>query len=195
MVSPAGLKCGPTQPVSWLAFGETGGILIASILHVMNHRLLSSFVFIVSLGFLAGCQTVDARIRKNPEAFASVDQATQDKVKQGIIDLGFSENLVYLAIGAPDLKRKSVSATGQTETWIYYASSVLKADFPQNGYYRHDYNPPVDELPYSGTERGSYRDVYVSATHDFPANFPGKKGRTSVVFSDGKVIVIEQTKS
>ena len=40
-----------------------------------------------TLGFLAGCQSVDDRIKEKPEVFARLDAATKDKIKQGIIDL------------------------------------------------------------------------------------------------------------
>lgn len=148
----------------------------------MNRRLFSSFVLVVSLGFLAGCQTVDDRIKENPESFASVDKATQDKIKQGIIDLGFSENLVYLALGSPAQKRQSVSATEKTVTWVYYASSELRTDVLHEGYYRHYYDP----------NSGDRRCVYIPAT--FESGLPEKKARIHVVFKDGKVCMIEQTK-
>lgn len=149
----------------------------------MNCRRFSSFIFIVGLGFLAGCQTVDDRIGRAPESFASVDQATQDKIKQGIIDLGFSENMVYLALGAPAQKRKSVSATGETVTWIYYASSELRADILHDGYYRHYYDP----------NSGDRRTVHIPAT--FENSLPEKKERIHVIFRDGKVSMIEQTQN
>jgi endo-alpha-1,4-polygalactosaminidase (GH114 family) len=148
----------------------------------MNRRLLSSFMLAASLGFFAGCQTVESRIKENPETFAQLDKATQDKIKHGIIDLGFSEDLVYLAIGKPAQKRKSVSATGQTETWIYYAASELRANIIHNGYYRKYYDQKL----------GVYCDEYVPAT--FEDGIPEKRERIQVVFQDGKVSLIEQTK-
>ena len=99
-----------------------------------------------SLGFLTGCQTVDSRIKEKPDVFAQLDPATKDKVKQGIIELGYSEDVVYLALGTPDQKRESVSATGKSITWIY------------NTYYNR-----YDGGFYAGYHRSVYFDPYLRA--------------------------------
>lgn len=132
---------------------------------------------------ITGCQTVDSRIKEKPELFAGLDLATQDKIKQGIIDLGFSEDMVYLALGAPDQKKESVSATGQTVTWIYNSYYERYDGTHHAGYHRQVYFDP-----YLRTYRVHYRpiilDSYVSE----------KEERIRVVFKEGKVAVIEQTK-
>ena len=136
-----------------------------------------------SLGFLPGCQTIDSRIKEKPEVFASVDKVTQDKIKQGIIDIGYTEDMVYLALGAPDQKRESVTATGRSITWIY------------NTYYeRYDgtafigYRRAVYFDPFLRTYRLYYHPAYVESYRD------EKEERIRVVFKDGKAAVIEQTK-
>ena len=132
---------------------------------------------------LAGCQSVESRIKEKPEAFAGVDKVTQDKIKQGIIDLGFSEDLVYLALGKPDQKRESVTTTGQTVTWVYNTYYERYDGTHHAGYHRQVYFDP-----YLRTYRVHYRpvfaDTYVSE----------KEERIRVVFKDGKATVIEQTK-
>ncbi len=149
----------------------------------MNRRILTTFMLAASLGFLVGCQTVDDRIREKPEVFANVDAATQDKIKQGIIDLGYSEDMVYLALGAPDQKREAVNADGRTVTWIY------------NTYYqRYDgtafvgYNRRVYFDPYLKTYRLYYHPVFAETYRD------EKEERIRVIFKEGKASVIEQTK-
>ena len=112
----------------------------------MTPRLLRTFILASSLGFLAGCQTVESRIKEKPEVFASVDKATQDKIKQGIIELGFTEDLVYVALGQPDQKRETVNATGRTLTWIY------------NTYYDR-----YDGTGFAGYHRSVYYDPYLRA--------------------------------
>jgi hypothetical protein len=136
-----------------------------------------------SLGFLAGCQTVDDRIKQKPEVFAKLDTATQDKIKQGIIDLGYTEDMVYLALGAPDQKRESLTAAGQTVAWIYntYYNRYDGTSFA--GYQRNLYFDP-----YLKTYRVYYRPVYADNYRT------EKEERIRVVFKDGKVSVLEQTK-
>lgn len=136
-----------------------------------------------ALLFLSGCQTVESRIKEKPEVFAQLDVATQDKIKQGIIDLGFTEDMVYLALGAPDQKRESVSANGHTVAWIYNTYYERYEGTHHAGYHRQVYFDP-----YLRTYRVHYRpvfaDTYVSE----------KEERIRIVFKDGKATVIEQTK-
>ena len=136
-----------------------------------------------SLGFLPGCQTVDSRIKEKPEVFASVDKATQDKIKQGIIDLGYTEDMVYLALGAPDQKRESVTAAGRSVTWIYNTYYERYDGTAFVGYQRRVY---YDQFLRS--YRVYYHPAYVETYHD------DKEERIRVVFKDGKATVIEQTK-
>ncbi len=150
----------------------------------MNHRLLRTFMLAASLGFITGCQTVESRIKEKPEVFAKVDKATQDKIKQGIIDLGYTEDLVYVALGEPDQKRETVTATGKTLTWIYntYYDRYDGAGFA--GYHRSVYYDP-----YLRAYRMYYRPVFADSYSQ------EKEERIRIVFTDGKVTVIEQAKS
>jgi hypothetical protein len=137
-----------------------------------------------SLGFLAGCQTVESRIKEKPEVFASVDKATQDKIKQGIIDLGYTEDMVYLALGAPDQKRESISADGRRVTWIYNAYYTRYDGTAMVGYYRRVYYDP-----FLRTYRLYYHPAFADTYRD------EVEERIRIVFKDGKVAVIEQAKN
>lgn len=132
---------------------------------------------------LTACQSVESRIKEKPELFAGLDIATQDKIKQGIIDLGYTQDMVYLALGAPDQKKESVSATGQTMTWIYNSYYERYEGTHHAGYHRQVYFDP-----YLRTYRVHYRPVLVDSYSS------EKEERIRVVFKDGKVTVIEQTK-
>jgi hypothetical protein len=149
----------------------------------MNRRLLTTLMLAASLGFLSGCQSVDDRIKQKPEAFAKLDAATQDKIKQGIIDLGFSEDAVFFALGAPDQKRESIRADGKTTTWIYN-TYYTRYDGPQ----MYGYSRRVYYDPFLRTYRFYYHPVYVETYRD------EKEERIRVVFKDGKATVIEQSK-
>lgn len=149
----------------------------------MNRRLITTLMLAASLGFLAGCQTVDDRIKQRPEAFASLDIATQDKVKQGIIDLGFNEDAVYLALGAPDQKRETANAAGRSVTWIYNTYYDRYDGTRFAGYHRSLYYDP-----YLRTYRVYYQPVYADTYRT------EKEERIRVVFKDGKVTSLEQAK-
>jgi hypothetical protein len=150
----------------------------------MNTRFLSVLLSLGALAFAAGCQTVDSRIKEKPEVFASLSPETQAKIKQGIIDIGFTEDMVYLALGAPDKKRETITATGHTTTWIYSTYYETYEDAHYVGYYRHIYYDPY---------LSSYRLYY---HHAFPSTVvvEEKDERIRIVFKDGKAAVIEQAK-
>jgi hypothetical protein len=149
----------------------------------MNRRLLTTFMLAASLGFITGCQSVDSRIKEKPEVFAKLDAATQDKVKQGIIELGYTEDVVYLALGAPDQKREGISAAGKSITWIYNTyydryNGTTSAFYHRSVYYDR----------YLGAYRMYYRPVFADTY------VQEKEERIRIVFKDGKAAVIEQSK-
>jgi len=148
----------------------------------MKSRILTALL-IGTLAFLTGCQTVDDRIKQKPEVFASVDRATQDKIKQGIIDIGYSEDMVYLALGAPDQKRESATATGRSVTWIYNTYYQRYDGTHFAGYSRRVYFDPQLR-----TYRVYYQPVFAEVYSD------EKEERIRIVFKDGKASVIEQSK-
>ncbi|MFI5338166.1 MAG: hypothetical protein ACHQ5A_15365 [Opitutales bacterium] len=143
----------------------------------MKTRLLS--LALVTL-LLAGCQTVESRIQQKPNVYASLDQATQEKIKQGIIGIGYTPDMVYLALGAPNEKREKVTAEGRSETWIY-------------GSYYDDYDPVMlgYHRRYFGPYMGGYRYYYRPAFgYGYFSNF---EERVRVIFKEGKVAVIDQS--
>jgi hypothetical protein len=149
----------------------------------MNPRFLASILALGALLFVAGCESVDTRIQQNPQLFASLDAATQNKIKQGIIDIGYTEDMVYLALGAPDQKREARTATGSQTVWIYstYFERYDGSHFA--GYHRRVY---YDR--YLNTYRVYYQPVYADVYR------PEVEERIRVTFQNGKVTVIEQTK-
>lgn len=149
----------------------------------MNRRLLTTFMLATALGFLAGCQTVDDRIKEKPEVFSKLDVVTQDKIKQGIIELGYTEDMVYLALGKPDQTRESLSAAGKTTTWVYNTYYERYDGTRFAGYHRSIYFDP-----YIKAYRFYYRPVYADTYSQ------EKEERIRVVFKDGKASTIDQSK-
>ncbi len=149
----------------------------------MNRRLLTTFALAAAFGFLAGCESVDSRIKEKPGVYAGLDAATQDKIKQGIIDLGYTEDMVYLALGAPTEKRETASAAGKTVTWIYSTYYTRYDGDRMIGYERRVYYDP-----FLKSYRLYYHPAFVETYRDV------QDERIRVVFKDGKVTVIEQSK-
>jgi hypothetical protein len=68
---------------------------------------------------LGGCSTIPSRIEEKSALFAALDAETQNKIKQGRVEVGYSTDLVYIALGTPDERLTKTNQTGTTETWIY----------------------------------------------------------------------------
>lgn len=68
---------------------------------------------------LTGCATPAARIRRNPEMFAAFPPEVRKNVEQGVIDLGYSKEMVFIALGSPDRDYTRVSTEAETEVWSY----------------------------------------------------------------------------
>lgn len=67
----------------------------------------------------AGCSTPDSRIEKNSAAFAGYPPAVQAKIRAGEVDVGFTTEMVQLALGKPDRVIRRRTAAGESEVWIY----------------------------------------------------------------------------
>jgi hypothetical protein len=149
----------------------------------MNRRFLPTFLLATCLGFLAGCQTVESRIQERPEAFYKLDRETQDKILQGIIDVGYNEDMVYLALGSPDEKRERVTENSRTVTWIYATYYTRYEGTAMVGYHRRVYYDPYLRS-YRIHYRPAFADTYTQE----------KEERIRIEFLDGNVTVLEQTK-
>lgn len=149
----------------------------------MKTRLLISLAALGALLFAAGCQTVETRIREKPDVFAKLDPKTQDQIRQGIIDIGYTEDMVYLALGKPDEKRESINEKGRSIVWIYKTYYERYEGTHMVGYYRQVYWDP--------RIRG-YRLYYEPVLREVYQ--PVSEERIRVVFENGKATVIEQTR-
>ncbi len=148
----------------------------------MKTRILT-LLALAGFALLAGCQTVDSRIKEKPELFAKLDPATQDKIKQGIIDIGFTQDMVYLALGKPDQVRESKTTEGQREIWIYSTYYDVYDGTHFVGYHRSIYFDP-----YLHSYRLYHHPILAEEYHE------DREDRIKVVFKDGKAVMIEQAK-
>jgi hypothetical protein len=82
-------------------------------------RTLFAGIAVLHFGFLAGCSTVDSRIKGNPQTFASLSPADQVLVRRGGIREGMSRAAVYLACGRPDRMKYGNRGGVPFEAWIY----------------------------------------------------------------------------
>jgi len=149
----------------------------------MNLRRLLLLLPLAGLLLFAGCSTVDKRIEQKSAVFAELDAATQEKLRQGIVEIGYTPDMVYIALGEPDDKREKISAAGRELTWIYTSYKQEYAGTGVAGHRRVVIHDPIAKRSYIMWEPVVV-DVYNNRIDD----------RIRVSFRDGKVTVIEQVK-
>ncbi|MBP9914210.1 MAG: hypothetical protein KBF26_12485 [Opitutaceae bacterium] len=138
---------------------------------------------LLALALLAGCSTIDSRIKEKSALFAGVDAATQEKLRQGTVEINYTPDMVYIALGKPDDKLERITAAGREFTWIY---SSYTQEYAGTGVVGHRRTVVYDPLTksYQVFWEPVVTDVYRNRVDD----------RIRVTFHDGRVSVIEQVK-
>ena len=127
---------------------------------------------------LAGCATPEKRIQQNQEVFDAFPVAAQARIRGGQIDLGFTPDMVRIALGEPHRQTLRRSADGEVEIWSYFDSTR-----------RYDrQRVDIDGLGVSGP--GGLRSVSGSAWINVEQN--REYVRTRVEFRNGVAIAIEE---
>jgi hypothetical protein len=135
-------------------------------------RLFPAFALISSILWFAGCATSPQdRISENRELYRSFPSAVQRKVSAGEVDVGFTEEMVQLALGEPHRRVTRQTETGTDEVWIY-ANREPRVSF---GFGFGSYGRHSGSSVGVSTSTGAY----------------GREERMRVVFQDGKVTAVE----
>lgn len=90
---------------------------------------LRPLALVASLLFLAGCaSTPDQRIGRAQAEYNQLPPTVQQQIRAGQVDIGFTETMVWMALGEPARKVERVSAEGVTQVW-YYARQAPRMTF------------------------------------------------------------------
>jgi len=143
------------------------------------------FAFIACLAalVLAGCSTVQSRIEEKSAVFNALPSETQSRIQQGLVDVGYSQDMVYIAMGRADRVTERATANGNETVWVY------------NSYYQE-----YQGSAFAGYRRSVYYDPRIKAYRVYyePVRADVYRDRVEevarVVFKDGKVTLIEQVK-
>lgn len=91
------------------------------------NRLRTACVLLPLALLLAGCATPAKRIQQNQELFDTFPVAAQARIRSGQIDLGFTPDMVRIALGEPQRKTLRRSGEGDLEIW-FYLDSIRRYD-------------------------------------------------------------------
>lgn len=87
-----------------------------------SSKLLASCLMICIV-ILQSCSTPDSRIRKNQEFFDSYPAEVQKNIRDGKVDVGYTEDMVRMALGDPNETAVNKTAQGEVHVWAYTKSS------------------------------------------------------------------------
>lgn len=72
---------------------------------------------------LAGCASTSSRISDHQAAYDMWPADVREKVSSGRIDVGFTREMVQVALGNPDRTASRTTAQGTSEVWVYFDRS------------------------------------------------------------------------
>lgn len=126
------------------------------------------------IALLAACATPQARIERNLEYFNTLGSTEQALIKEGKVAVGFTPEMVKLAVGDPDQRWARTDAAGRSEIWSYTTYDGNDGTPLFGGYYHR----------YAGGYPAYYDGIVIT----------GARAREyfKVTFTAGKVSAIEQ---
>jgi hypothetical protein len=137
-------------------------------------KIIPRLVLIAAAVLLSSCSTPESRIRENPELFAQLSPQDQDLIRHGKVAVGFTAEMVRLALGEPDRLTTRTTGNGTSEVWHYIT-----------------YEMPDGAPLY----RGWYHRYYMWGDPLYPwymnARSRQERERFSVVFDQGRVSALE----
>jgi len=71
--------------------------------------------------FVAGCESnnLSARIQEKSAVYAALTPEQRKNVESGTIEVGYTSDMVYLALGAPQQVQTKDTPEGKAEMWAY----------------------------------------------------------------------------
>ena len=137
-----------------------------------SHRPLL-FAVLALIGALAACETPQSRIRRNRALFASFPPEAQQQIREGKVDIGFSPEMVLMALGRPTLMYERTSDGADQQVWVYRQGSSAGPGFGVS----------------LGGGIGS--SVGVGGTIGVAGNGDAARDRARIVFEHGQVVEAE----
>jgi hypothetical protein len=145
-------------------------------------KFFATFILLLA-SLLGGCSTISSRIEEKSAVFATLDPQTQENLRKGGVEIGYTMDMVYIALGAPDERNERVTPQGRQATWIYTSTYDEYAGTTHVGYRRRFIRNPRTGATAVYLEP-VYADVYRDRTEE----------NIRIIFNNGRVAAIEQAK-
>jgi hypothetical protein len=83
---------------------------------------MKTLLLVVTMSLLmlvASCASPESRVRKHQAEFDAWPADVQQKIKAGRVDVGFTQEMVRVALGDPERTFTRTTAQGAAEVWVY----------------------------------------------------------------------------
>ncbi len=110
-------------------------------------KKLSLFISLAAVAVVVGCSTPESRIGRSPESFNKLGAGDQQLIREGKVAVGFTPEMVRLALGEPDLVYTRTDANGENEAWSYTTYETEAGVMLYRGHY-HRYACDPFYYPY-----------------------------------------------
>lgn len=145
---------------------------------IVSRFLFATIIAIVLLGVTA-CSTFESRAREKSDVFESLPSHEQKRLERGVIRVGDTEDMVYIALGRPDEKRAVDTADGRRDVWSYRSYWQEYASTEWIGWHRSIVPGPRGFVIFHEPVTAN-----IYRTHD--------EERIRVTFQNGRVVSVEQ---
>jgi len=68
---------------------------------------------------VSGCDTFSSRAQEKSDVYNSLPARTQQRLERGKINVGDTQDMVYISLGDPEEKRTVSTSDGDQTVWIY----------------------------------------------------------------------------
>lgn len=76
---------------------------------------------LLTAALLAGCSsTPESRIAQHQAAYDSFPPGVQERVRRGEVDVGYTQEMVLVALGEPTRQFSRQAESGMNEIWVYH---------------------------------------------------------------------------
>lgn len=130
---------------------------------------------------LGACNTFNTRARQMSAVYDQLPATEQERLQRGVISIGDSPEMVYIALGNPDERREIMTADGTQTTWVY---KTYWQEYEGQAWlgYRRVILPARNGRGYVVFHEPVTQDVYRTNVDD----------RIRVTFANGMVETVEQ---
>ena len=85
----------------------------------MKPHLTCCLLFVVLPTLVAGCSTVERRANQHAQMLAGLPPDVVRGLREGKIDIGYTAEMVYVALGPADRVYSRRTTEGTTVVWVY----------------------------------------------------------------------------